>query len=340
MTRHDQPNSLARALRRFFADHMPRTRGLSPHTILSYRDAFALLLRFLAARLGRDVVDLDLCDIDPDGVIAFLEDLETGRGNCAATRNARLAAIHAFARFVAAQHPEHLEICQRLLAVPFKRARLRVIDYLEDDEVAAMLAATDRTTTDGRRDRALLLVMLNTGGRVQEILDISPRDLQLDRPLQARICGKGRKERICPLFPRTAEVLRTLIAETGLDATSPEPLFRSRRGAPLTRFGVRYILRKYAALAQPAAPGLARKRVHPHTMRHTAAVHLLQSGIDMVTISHWLGHASVETTNRYAVVDLETKRAALAKAGPVVDDDLALASWRSNASILTWLEAL
>jgi len=340
MTRHDQPNSLARALRRFFADHMPRARGLSPHTILSYRDAFALLLRFLAARLGQDVVDLDLCDIDPDGVIAFLEHLETGRGNCAATRNARLAAIHAFARFVAAQHPEHLEICQRLLAVPFKRARLRVIDYLEDDEVAAMLAATDRTTADGRRDAALLLVMLNTGGRVQEILDIRPRDLQLDRPLLARICGKGRKERICPLFPRTAEVLRALIAETGLDPTSPEPLFRSRRGAPLTRFGVRYILRKYAALAQSAAPGLARKRVHPHTMRHTAAVHLLRSGIDMVTISHWLGHASVETTNRYAVVDLETKRAALVKAGPVVDDDLALASWRSDASILTWLEAL
>jgi site-specific recombinase XerD len=341
MTRHDRPNSLARALRRFFADHMPRARGLSPHTIRSYRDAFAMLLRFLAARLDRDVVDLDLCDIDPDGVIAFLEHLETGRGNCAATRNARLAAIHAFARFVAAQHPEHLEISQRLLAVPFKRTRLRVIDYLEKDEVAAMLAATDRPTADGRRDRALLLVMLNTGGRVQEILDIRPRDLQLDRPLQVRIFGKGRKERICPLFPRTAEVLRALITETGLDASSPEPLFRSRRGAPLTRFGVRYLLRKYSALAQSAAPGLACKRVHPHTMRHTAAVHLLQSGVDMVTISHWLGHASVETTNRYAVVDLETKRAALAKAGPVVDDDdLALAAWRSDTSILTWIEAL
>ncbi len=191
---------------------MPRARGLSPHTIRSYRDAFAMLLRFLAARLDRDVVDLDLCDIDPDGVIAFLEHLETGRGNCAAT---------------------------------------------------------------------------------------------------------------------------------GLDASSPEPLFRSRRGAPLTRFGVRYLLRKYSALAQSAAPGLACKRVHPHTMRHTAAVHLLQSGVDMVTISHWLGHASVETTNRYAVVDLETKRAALAKAGPVVDDDdLALAAWRSDTSILTWIEAL
>ena len=340
MTPHMQPNSLARSLRRFFAEHMPLARGLSPHTVLSYRDAFALLLRFLAARRGRSVVDLDLSDVDPDGVIAFLDDLETERENCAATRNARLAAIHAFARFVAAQHPEHLELCQRLLAVPFKRARLRVVDYLEQDEVGAMLGATDGTTADGRRDRALLLVMLNTGGRVQEVLDIRPRDLQLVRPLQVRICGKGRKERICPLFPRTAEILRALLAETGLDATSPEPLFRNRRGMPLTRFGVRYLVRKYAALAQPVAPGLAHKRVHPHTMRHSSAVHLLQSGVDMVSISHWLGHASVETTNRYAVVDLETKRAALAKAGPLVDVDPALAAWRSDASILAWLEAL
>lgn len=340
MTSRAQPNSLARSLRGFFGDHMPRARGLSLHTVLSYRDAFALLLRFLAARKGRDVVALDLPDLEPDGVLAFLEHLETDRANCVATRNARLAAIHAFARFVAAQHPEHLEICQRLLAIPFKRAQVRVVDYLEEDEVAAMLGAADRTTADGRRDHALLLAMFNTGARVQEILEIRPRDLQLVRPLQVRICGKGRKERICPLFPRTAEVLRVLLAETGLDANSPEPLFRNRRGEPLTRFGVRYLLRKYATLAQSTAPGLARKRVHPHTMRHTSAVHLLQSGVDMVSISHWLGHASVETTNRYAVVDLETKRAALTKAGPIGEDDPGLAAWRSDASILAWLEAL
>lgn len=340
MTSRAQPNSLARSLRRFFADHMPRARGLSPHTVLSYRDAFALLLRFLAAREGRDVVALDLPDLEPDGVIAFLEHLEIGRANCVATRNARLAAIHAFARFVAAQHPEHLELCQRLLAVPFKRARVRVVDYLEQDEIAAILGAADRTTPDGRRDHALLLAMFNTGACVQEILDIRPRDLQLVRPLQVRICGKGRKERTCPLFPRTAEVLRVLLVETGLDEHSSAPLFRNRRGQPLTRFGVRYLLRKYAALAASTAPGLARKRVHPHTMRHSSAVHLLQSGVDMVSISHWLGHASIETTNRYAVVDLETKRAALAKAGPIGENDPGLTAWRSEASILTWLEAL
>lgn len=340
MTSHEQPNSLARALRRFFADHMPLARGLSPHTVRSYRDAFVLLLRFLAKNRGRDVVDLDLGDLDPNNVIAFLDELEAGRANCAATRNARLAAIHAFARFVAAQHPEHIEVCQRLLAVPLKRATLRVVEYLEADEIRAMLDSTDRATPQGRRDHALLVVMFNTGARVQEVLDLRPCDLQLVRPLQARLFGKGRKERICPLWPRTAEILKALLAEMGLDAAPSRPIFRNRRGEPLTRFGVRYLLRKSAALAQAAAPGLVRKRVHPHTIRHSSAVHLLQSGVDLISISHWLGHASVETTNRYAVVDLETKRAALAKAGPVGDDSPALAPWRSNASILAWLEAL
>ena len=293
-----------------------------------------------APRRARDVVDLDLADLDPDGVIAFLEDLETRRANCAATRNVRLAAVHAVARFVAAQHPEHLELCQRLLAVPFKRARTRIVEYLEEDEIDAVLDAPDRASAEGRRDHALLLAMFETGARVQEILDLRPRDLQLVPPLQARLFGKGRKERLCPLWPRTAETLRAHVVEAGLDAASCERLFRNRRGEPLTRFGVRYLLRKYVALAQTAAPGLAKKRVHPHSIRHSAAVHLLHAGIDMGTISHWLGHASVETTNRYAVVDLDTKRAALAKAGPVGDVDPALAAWRSDASILTWLEAL
>jgi integrase/recombinase XerD len=340
MKRPRQPTDLARALRSFLSEHMSLVRGLSPHTIQSYRDAFVLLLRFLAKRTKRDVVDLDLPDLTPAVVIAFLEDLEATRGSCPATRNVRLAAIHAFARFAAAQNPEYLELCQRLLGVPFKRAHTRLVEYLEGDEVQAILDAPDRTTAKGRRDHALLLVLFNTGARVQELLDLMPRDLQLVPPLQIRLRGKGGKERLCPLLPQTAEVLRRYLNETGLDAESPERLFRNRRGEPLTRFGVRYLLRKYAAAARPSAPGLVRKRVHPHTMRHSAAVHLLQSGVDMVSISHWLGHASVETTNRYAVVDLETKRAALAKAGPFGDNGPALAAWRSDASILDWLEAL
>jgi site-specific recombinase XerD len=336
----DLPNTLARALRGFFAEYLPGVRGASPHTARSYLDALALLLRFLANRKARPVVDLDLEDIEPDSVLAFLEHLEKDRGNCTATRNARLAAVHAFARYVAAWHPESIETCQRLLAVPFKRSHHRPVEYLETAEVRAMLNATDRRTPRGRRDHALLLTLFNTGARVQELLDIQPRNLQLERPFLVRLQGKGRKERLCPLWPQTAEVLRALLDETGLEPGSSRPLFRNRRGEPLSGFGVRYLVHKYAQLAQAAAPSLARKRVHPHTLRHSTAVHLLQAGVDLVSISHWLGHASVETTNRYAVVDLETKRAAITRAGPIEDDNPVPATWRSDASILEWLEAL
>jgi integrase/recombinase XerD len=334
------PNALGRALRGFFSEHLPMIRGLSRHTVISYRDALALLLRFLSARRERPVAELDLEHLVPDDVLAFLDHLETDRRNSAATRNARLAAVHAFARYVAAQQPEWVEACQRLLAVPFKRTHAPTVDYLEAKEVAAMLEAPDRRTPGGRRDHALLLTLFNTGARVQELLDLRPRDLQLERPFQARLRGKGGKERICPLWPQTVATLRGLVAERGTDLSSSEPLFRNRSGEPLTRFGVRYLLRKYAEAAQSAVPGLARKRVHPHTLRHSTAVHLLQAGVDLVTISHWLGHASVETTTRYAVVDLETKRAAIAKAGPIGDVDLAVAAWRTDADILKWLEAL
>ncbi len=334
------PNTLARALRGFFTEYLPAVRGASPHTILSYRDALVLLLRFLAGYKGRAVVDLDLEDLEPDGVLAFLEHLEQHRGNCTATRNARLAAVHAFARYAAARHPEAIDPCQRLLAVPFKRGTQPTVEYLEAREIQALLEAPDRRSAQGRRDHALLFTLFNTGARVQELLDIRARDLQLERPFLVRLHGKGRKERLCPLWSQTAQVLRALLEETGLDAASSERIFRNQRGDPLTRFGVRYLVRKYAKLAQAAVPTLGRKRVHPHTLRHTTAVHLLQAGVDLISISHWLGHASVETTNRYATVDLEMKRAALAKAGPIGDDPLPVGNWRSETSILEWLEAL
>jgi site-specific recombinase XerD len=327
-------------LREFFADHLPKVRGMSPHTVCSYRDSVVLLLRFLAELHDRDVVKLDFDDLSPDSIIAFLAHLEENRHNTAATRNTRLAAIHSFARFAATNHPEHLELCQRVLAVPFKRARPRLVEYLEAREIAAILDAPDRATPDGRRDHALMLTLFNTGARVQEILDVRPSDLQLVRPLQMRLRGKGRKERICPLWPRTVKILRAFLAERGVEPTSTQQLFRNRRGEPLTRFGVRYLLRKYTEHATTVVKTLATKRVHPHVIRHTTAVHLLQAGVDLVTIGHWLGHASVETTNRYAAVNLEMKRAAVAKARPIGRVAPAVAAWRNDRTILQWLESL
>lgn len=333
--------TFATALRAFFAQHLPLTRGLSPRTVSSYRDTFVLLLRFLAVRHGCGVVDLGLQHLRAEDVLAFLDHLEAERKNSVATRNARLAAIHAFTRFLAARDPEQVEGAQRLLAVPIKRGPTRAVDYLEGDEIRAMLEAGLPDRRDDIRDRALLLTLFNTGARVQELLDIRASDLQLDRPTFVRLHGKGRKERLCPLWPETTNALRALLGVTPAPTADTVPVSRNHRGEPMTRFGVRYLLRHYAARARTAAPRLAAKRVHPHAWRHSSAVHLLRAGVDLVTISHWLGHASVETTNRYAAVDLETKRQALEKAGPVPGaSGSAVTVWRTDASVLEWLEFL
>lgn len=332
-----KPTLLARALRDFFADHLPRLRGMSPHTVRSYRDSMLLLLRFVVARYRRRPAKLDIDDITAERVIAFLQHLEDERHNTAATRNVRLSAIHAFFRYLAGQHPDRLEHCQRVLGVPFKRTRARAIQYLEYDEIQAVLAAIDRTKRGGRRDYVLLATMFNTGARVQEILDLRPCDLQLLKPFHARLVGKGRKERLCPLWRQTAELLAALLAESNHDPG--DTVFRNHRGQPLTRFGVRYILAKYCERAHQTAPTLEGKRLHPHSMRHSTAVHLLKSGVDLSTISHWLGHASINTTNRYATIDLEMKREAISKAA-AVGHPPPDAAWRKDSSILTWLESL
>ncbi len=333
------PNTLARALRLFFTEHLPQWRGLSPHTLHSYRDSLSLLLRFVAAQRGCSTAILDVADLAPEEVIAFLQHLEDTRGNTPATRNIRLAAVHAFFRYLALQHPECLEQAQRVLAIPFKRAHPRAVEYLEYTEIQAVLAAVDRTTADGERDYTLLATLFNTGARVQELLDLRPSDLQLTKPFQVRLVGKGRKERICPLWPQTAAVLRTYCLHRALEPRDTKPLFANHRGGALTRFGVRYLLAKYVEQAKTTTPSLAHKRLHPHTVRHSTAVHLLKAGVDLPTISHWLGHASVNTTNRYASVDLDMKRKAIESAAALENPPMAT-HWRTDASILEWLAAL
>ena len=334
------PNALAAAVQHFFAGHLPCVRGVSPHTIRSYRDTFSLLLRFITTQRRRPLASVDLDDLGPELILAFLDHLEHDRANQSTTRNVRLAALHAFFRYLPGRNPERFEQSQRILAVPFKRTRSRPVEYLEHEEIQAILTAVDRSTSDGRRDYALIATMFNTGGRVQEILDLRPCDLQLASPFHARLFGKGRKERLCPLWPQTAALLRDLIAERALDASSQEPLFLNHRKGHLSRYGARYILAKYCDRARAASPSLARKRLHPHSMRHSTAVHLLKAGVDLVTISHWLGHASVDTTNRYASVDLDTKREAISKIEPAQRTASHKVSWRLPPSILGWLEAL
>ena len=334
------PNALAQALQAFFTDYLLRLRGLSPHTLNSYRDALVLLLRFLAASKGIEPSRLDLDDCRPEDVVDFLAHLESTRHNKTSTRNVRLAAIHAFFRHVAALFPDRLEQAQRMLSIPLKRAKTQPVDYLEYAEICAVLDGVDRTTADGRRDYAILATMFNTGARVQEIIDLRVSDCQLIKPFQVRLSGKGRKVRICPLWPQTAELLRDLCAERELPRHANTPLFLNHRGEPLTRFGIRYILARQCERARSVCPALAHKRLHPHSMRHSTAVYLLKSGVDLVTVSQWLGHASINTTNRYATIDMEMKRDAIAKAEPPFEHPQMPGSWRTDSSILAWLESL
>lgn len=331
-------NLLGAIVRDYFSDHLPRIRGSSPHTILSYRDSIVLLLRFVAEQRKVSVAALDLADVDPPNILAFLSHLEDRRSNGVATRNVRLAAIHALFRFVASRNPELLDLAQRVIAVPFKRAPSRAIDYLEYEEIDSILKAVDRTTPQGVRNYALLATMFNTGGRVQEIVNLRVRDVQLIKPFQVRLFGKGRKERYCPLWPETAAVLRSFCKQRKIECLPEAHLFVNHRGQPLSRFGVRHILSRCLDAASEAAPTLAKKRLHPHSMRHSTAVALLKSGVDLSTISHMLGHASPTTTNRYAKIDLEMKRKAIAKVRPVSRKPRT--PWAKDGTILDWLESL
>ena len=314
-----QPAALGRCLVRFFQNYLPTLRGMSLNTIRSYRDAMVLLLQFVAKDTGRPIEALEIKDFTADLVGRFLMFLETERRNSIVSRNARLAAIHTFARFLIAECPEHMEGLQQVLGLPFKRgAREATIEYLEKGEIEAVLTSIDRSTPLGQRDYAMFSLMFNTGARVQEILSLQVRDFRLEPPYQVRLLGKGNKVRLCPIWPRTAKLLEALIKKQYAAVQNPagQPVFVNRQGAALTRFGVRYLLRKYVAAGAKGSPALAGKSIHPHSLRHTTAICLLKAGVDFATISQWLGHSNLNTTMRYARADIDLKREALAQVFP------------------------
>lgn len=335
-----ETNILGVALKDFFYSYLSQLRGMSSHTILNYRDSLKLFLQFLIEQKNISLSELTIEKIEPDEVIGFLNYLEKTRGNGAPTRNIRLAALHSFFRYLAGEYPQHLHLSQRILNIPFKRTSTQAIEYLEFEEVMALLESIDRSKANGRRDYALLLFMFNTGARVQEVVSLKAQDLQLSKPFSVHIFGKGRRERICPIWPETAHMLREYLKEQEMDSRKPLPIFLNHLGEPLTRFGIGYILKKYLHKAMKIQPSLEKKRLHPHSMRHSTAVHLLKSGVDLTTIASWLGHSSVNTTNKYATMDLEMKQKALAKAKPLGDEIAPEFSWKENPDILAWLESL
>lgn len=330
--------TLARLLQDFFRIHLVARRNVSPNTLRAYRDALVLLLRFAAGRVGRDVTALELIDLDRDIVLAFLDSLEVGRRNSVRTRNARLAALHSFFRYVAAETPAVAAQCQAVLGIPVKRGEHGTVSCLDRAEIEHLLATPDRKTCKGRRDAALLWFLYNTGARAQEVVDVRVADVRFSSPAQVRLRGKGRKERLCPIWPETVTLLRHMLRDRQVAEDASEPLFLSTARRPLTRFGLRHIVRDCVHCASAACPILSTKGISPHTFRHTTALHLLQSGVELNVVRCWLGHASIETTHAYIEIDLDMKRAALAATSRPTLGRLS-PRWQ-QPHILSWLEAL
>lgn len=321
-------------VRRFLLEYLVQERNLSINTQRSYRDMLALLLPYVGDRLKKSVDRLTVDDLSPSLVRQFLADLEEKRHCIAATRNQRLGGLHALARFIGQNSPEHVEWCAQIRLIAFKKTTHPGITYLDKPEIDAILAVPDRRTAQGRRDYALLLFLYNSGARASEAAALRITDLDWHAKC-VRIIGKGNKRRACPLWANTLDQLQLLAAQR-----EPEQrLFLNRNGQPITRFGIHTMVERYAFRARPQSPSLGTKRVSPHVIRHTAATHLLRSGADINTVRAWLGHVSLTTTNIYAETDLETKARALAMCAPAAEGGVTK-PWRQQPELMAFLRGL
>lgn len=327
--------SLPSLLQSFFTDRLLRQRRASPHTIAGYRDSFRLLLHFAKERLGKMPSKLMIEDLDAPFLGDFLQHLESSRGNSTRTRNARLAAIHSFFQYVALEEPAHALHCQRILAMPNKRHERRPIEFLNREEIDALLAAVDLSSWMGRRDRTLLLVAVQTGLRVSELIGVNCLDVVLGTGAHVRCEGKGRKHRCTPLRPETAAMLTAWLHERhGLPG---DPVFPSIRGGKLSRDAIERLVTKYTAIAKQNCASLKQKKVSPHVLRHAAAMDLLQHGVDRSVIALWLGHESVETTQMYLHADMRLKEKALSRTTPL---GVKPGRYRPDDKLLAFLESL
>jgi integrase/recombinase XerD len=308
-------SALAPTLQAFFTERLVTQRNASPQTIAAYRDTFRLLLRFAHQQTGKAPFQLNIDDLDAPLIGAFLTHLEHERGNSPRTRNARLGAIHSFYRYAALEHPEHAHTIARIMAIPTKRHERNIVSYLDLGEIKALLAAPDRRTWLGRRDHALLVLMIQTGIRVSELTGLRIGDVHLDVGAHIRVTGKGRKKRSPTLTRETAAVLRAWVKE--LRGQPDQPLFPTGQGEPLSRYTVGAILTRHASTAAIDCPSLTAKRTTPHTLRHTNAMLLRAKGVDIATIALWLGHETTQTTHIYEHADPALKERAIARTAPL-----------------------
>ena len=328
---------LAPIMKRFFSHYLPIQKGLSINTLSAYRDAIKLLLCYGADTLKKSIDELMAEDITESLVLSFLDHVEKKRGCTARTRNARLAAIRGLFAFIAREEPVLMVQCQQVRAIPTKRTEHRIVDYLEEKELQAVLDSIDINSRTGVRDRALLMLLYNTGARVSETVNLKLDDLRLIDTAQVNLLGKGKKPRSCPLWPETVTALDAYLTQRSPNQIETQQVFLNANGDPITRFGVRHITRKYGIKAQTKHPSIKAKLVNPHTLRHTTAMHLLRSGNDINTISYWLGHADINTTHIYIEIDMDMKRKMLEKAdAPKISKKV---PWQ-KPTLLQWLDKL
>jgi integrase/recombinase XerD len=327
--------TLAPTLQAFFTDRLARHRQVSPHTIAAYRDALKLLLVFAAQHIGKQPSQLEITDLDAPMIGAFLDHLESTRGNGVRTRNARLAAVHALFRFAALRHPEHAAVIQRILAIPPKRFDRQLVTYLTEPETTTLLAAPDTATWTRHRDHALLVLAVQTGLRVSELTALTCADVRLGTGAHVNCLGKGRKQRITPLTSTTTAVISAWL--TDRRGAPTDPLFPSRHGTATSRDAVERRLTKHTATAARVEPTLTEKKVSPHVLRHTATMRLLAAGVDSTVIALWLGHESVATTQIYIHTDLALKEQALARTAPL---DTTPGRYRPSDTVMAFLDSL
>lgn len=328
-------------VRRFLLEELVADRNLTLNTQKSYRDAIRLLFGFIAERHSTDPTRVTVEQVDATLMRSFLVHLEEERGNSISTRNQRLAALHSLFRFIGRLVPELVDHAAQIQAIPLRRTPTPTIPYLDKHEMDALLAVPDRRRAQGRRDYALLLFLYNTGARAPEAAELTVADLSLRTSPAARFHGKGRKIRMCPLWARTTKILRDMLGAR-LDGPPEAPVFLNVRGQRITRHGLHALVARTVDKAAETVPSLRDKRVSPHTLRHTTAVHLLRAGVDINTIRAWLGHVSLETTNRYAEVDLEMKAQALETCAVRGSDPTLTpsASWHTDSGLMSFLASL
>jgi site-specific recombinase XerD len=300
---------LGPAIQRYFCRYLIDQRQLSPRTVAAYRDTFKLLLAFIERSTGKRPDGLAVPDLEASRILKFLDDLEQSRRNGARTRNARLAAIRSFMRYTAACDPLLLPVAQQVLAIPVKRFERATVKHLTLKQIQALLDAPDMSNQSGFRDRLLLTMMYNTGARVSEIAALNVGDLRLETGGSIHLRGKGRKQRSVPLWRESVRLVRRWLRQ--IDHAPDAPLLPNAQGGRMTRSGIEHRLRVAVKLAAASDPSLRRMRISPHTIRHTTAMHLLQSGVDLSVIAMWLGHESIQTTHQYLDADLESKKLAL-----------------------------